>query len=318
MVRNVGVFFLVMWTGCSDSYVKDINEEELIVFDEDGDGFHAGEDCDDSNSAINPDAVEVCDDIDNDCDELIDDEDDSLDLETAMIFYLDSDQDGFGMEEVVACVQPDGTSNENGDCDDDNASIHPAAPEICDEVDNDCDELIDDDDDSLDTTTGNVFYLDSDSDGYGDLATPVQSCILQVGNVDNSDDCDDSDAAIHPDATEVCDGFDNNCDGLMDDADPTIDVGSQSTFTWIMIQMDLVMISIQPLPVRHPHCTFLSVEIVMMPMLISIQMPLKCVMGSTTTATRYRMIPIPYPASAAACTPITHHRFKVPLLFQHQ
>ena len=40
------------------------------------------EDCDDSDPAINPDAEEICDEIDNDCDELIDDDDDSLNVET--------------------------------------------------------------------------------------------------------------------------------------------------------------------------------------------------------------------------------------------
>ena len=218
-MRKFGLVSVVMWTACSDSYVKDINEEELVVFDEDGDGFHADEDCDDSDPAINPDAEEICDEIDNDCDELIDDDDDSLNVETALTFYLDADEDGFGLEEVEACVQPEGTSTESGDCDDTDASINPDAEEVCDEIDNDCDELIDDDDDSLDVTTGTVFYLDSDADGYGDLATPVQSCLLQSGNVDNGDDCDDQDASIHPDANEICDQVDNNCDGLIDDVD---------------------------------------------------------------------------------------------------
>ena len=104
--------------------------------------------------------------------------------------------------------------------------------------------------------------------GMGDLATPVQSCLLQSGNVDNGHDCDDQDASIHPDATEICDQVDNNCDGLIDDVDPAIDVGSQSTFTWIMMRMVSETMPIQPLLVQHPHCTSPLGGIVMMPMSI--------------------------------------------------
>lgn len=42
--------------------------------DQDGDGFTAELDCDDSDPEVNPSATEVCDGVDNDCDELIDEE----------------------------------------------------------------------------------------------------------------------------------------------------------------------------------------------------------------------------------------------------
>ena len=52
------------------------------------------DDCNDEDLKINPLAIEVCDNVDNDCDRFVDDEDDSL--ETATTYYADGDGDGFG------------------------------------------------------------------------------------------------------------------------------------------------------------------------------------------------------------------------------
>lgn len=138
------------------------------------------------------------------------------------LFYQDSDGDGFGnpASSVVACLQPGGYVTNNLDCNDANPAINPSAQEVCDGVDNDCDSLTDDADPSV--TGGSTFYQDADGDGYGNPAMTQIKCVQPVGYVTNSLDCDDSNSAVHPGATEICNGIDDDCDLLTDDADPGI------------------------------------------------------------------------------------------------
>ena len=103
----------------------------------------------------------------------------------------------------------DGFSENNGDCDDTNAQVYSGAEEICDGLDNDCDGLVDED-------AGSIFYQDSDGDGFGG-STTIQSCTQPSGYVVQNGDCDDSDATINPNASEICNGIDENCDGTIDD-----------------------------------------------------------------------------------------------------
>ena len=102
---------------------EDTGDVDPNDVDNDGDGYSVNDgDCDDANPDVHPAATEICDEIDNDCDALIDEDDDSLDLSTATAYYLDIDGDGFGVTEdvVYACSQPDGHVIASGDCDDGN------------------------------------------------------------------------------------------------------------------------------------------------------------------------------------------------------
>ncbi len=96
--------------------------------DLDGDGWTVElGDCDDSDALVHPDADELCDGIDNNCDRQID-EASAID---APSWFLDDDGDGWGGEETVsACQQPAGTAEQGGDCDDDDALVYPGAEEI--------------------------------------------------------------------------------------------------------------------------------------------------------------------------------------------
>jgi hypothetical protein len=163
-------------------------------------------DCNDSNAAIFPGATEVCDGVDNDCDGL---NNEGLGIN----WYIDSDGDGFGAgAAVVACSSPGPNYVLNTtDCNNSDNTVYPGAPEICDTQDNDCDGLTDEG-----IATQN-WYFDGDGDGVGG-GSPVSACVSPgAGWVLTSGDCNDSNNAIYPLNTEICDGFDNDCDGFTDE-----------------------------------------------------------------------------------------------------
>ncbi len=176
-------------------------------------GFVAdANDCDDASIDVNPVGVEVCDGIDNDCDGATDPAT-SVD---ALSFYADGDGDTFGDPAVAetACAASPGFVADATDCDDAQGAVNPAAIELCDSVDNDCD-TVTDENDADDAPT---WYADVDADTYGDAGTTTRACAQPAGYVADSADCADGDAAVNPGANEVCgDAVDNDCDTLTDD-----------------------------------------------------------------------------------------------------
>jgi hypothetical protein len=168
--------------------------------DADGDGYPADNDCNDGDPNINPGATEICNGVDDNCDGDVD--------EGCPIYYRDADGDGFGDPDDTTTFPQSGYVSNASDCDDTNGSIYPGATEHCNGVDDDCDGQTDED--------CTLWYRDGDGDGYGH---PTDSSTYQHGDytTQNNGDCDDSDYSINPGATEVCDGIDNNCDGLTDE-----------------------------------------------------------------------------------------------------
>jgi hypothetical protein len=218
-----------------------VNGPNIYYLDSDGDGFGNAElmgnfcgqpeqyvdndtDCDDLNTAINPAAAEVCDEIDNNCDGVIDDADLAIQYSPDNDWYVDLDIDGYGdpLNVIQSCVVPPGTTNNAEDCDDTNSDINPGVDEVCDGLDNDCDALIDDDDSGVVYTPDDFWYVDADSDDYGNPNISLEACDQPNGFVEDNTDCDDVNALNNPMGTEVCDGVDNNCDTLVDDADPAV------------------------------------------------------------------------------------------------
>jgi hypothetical protein len=188
--------------GDSDPPVEDTGPG---VQDADADGYPAGEDCDDDDASIHPGAEEICDGIDNDCD-------DEVDEGMLSTWYADGDGDGWGDDgaPTEACDAPSGAVERPGDCDDGNAESHPEAPERCNGLDDDCDDLIDED-------LQEIWYRDGDGDGYGDADSSLESCDPGPGWVDDNLDCDDGDAEIRPGVEERCNDRDDDCDGAVDE-----------------------------------------------------------------------------------------------------
>lgn len=123
-------------------------------------------------------------------------------------FYADNDGDGYGAGAAIrSCTPPGGTSTNADDCNDGDASVNPAAAEVCDDgIDNNCDGT---------APASDTYYADSDGDGYGaGPAILVCEAPQPPDTSTNADDCNDADGSINPGAAEVCgDNTDNNCDG---------------------------------------------------------------------------------------------------------
>ncbi len=187
--------------GCGDDSTEPADDDGVSEStptpepDQDGDGYVALEDCDDTNASIHPEATELCDGIDNDCDGSVDEG------FTLVPYYVDADQDGHGdpSTETTGCSIPTGYVDTGDDCDDTNPDVHPDAQEIvCNGLDEDCSSMAND-------------HPDGDGDGYDQCEPGVsESDGLPV-------DCDDAMPTVHPSAEELCDERDNDCDGEVDE-----------------------------------------------------------------------------------------------------
>ncbi len=198
--------------GCRDEHSKSLDE----VIDLDDDGFVSTEDCDDTDPLVNPDADELCDGIDNNCDGEID----GTWATDAALWYADGDGDGYGTArlELRACEAPSGHVSNGDDCDDSNASVHPLATELCNDLDDDCDGSTDEDaEDALE------WVQDADGDGFANLDSLVAACEAPDGFLAAADsletDCNDLSADVYPGATELCNDRDDDCDGVVDEDD---------------------------------------------------------------------------------------------------
>jgi hypothetical protein len=185
----------------------------MSACDQAGDFVYNDLDCDDTTLEVYPGAEEVCNFVDDDCDG---DTDESFDADGDGVTTCGGDCDDsnalVGPFAVETCNGLDdncnGTIDEGydqdndgytecaGDCDDNAVDVNPGADELCDGLDNNCNTAIDEN-------------LDADADGDGHYA--IGSCTTPA------DDCDDLVAGINPDATETCNGIDDNCDGQVDE-----------------------------------------------------------------------------------------------------
>ncbi|MBK9731071.1 MAG: sulfatase-like hydrolase/transferase [Chitinophagaceae bacterium] len=209
--------------------LQNCNLESEFYADADGDGFGNPEsfvreqiiplgyvmnnsDCNDNPTAgganIHPGVPELANGFDDDCDGLVDE------LST---YYADADHDGFGNASVSiqAIVAPSGYVADHTDCNDNaamgGATIHPDAPELMNGIDDNCNGWIDE----------VLLYQDADQDGYGNPAVIAQASDSLAGYVTDKSDCNDNPAAggaaVHPNASDICNGIDDNCNGQTDE-----------------------------------------------------------------------------------------------------
>jgi hypothetical protein len=157
-------------------------------------------DCADADPSTHPGALDRCDGFDDDCDTQIDED------AVALAFYADVDGDGDGAgTATIACRPPMGLTALPGDCAPTDPTRGPSTFEVCDGVDQDCDMLIDE-----------ALFRDVDGDGHGDPSAPVTGPCMP-GDVGNGDDCNDAVPALNPSITELCNGLDDDCDGVADE-----------------------------------------------------------------------------------------------------
>ena len=227
-----------------DGMVDETGSAGLWYPDDDDDGFGAADstpveacaapdgyvdnddDCDDDEPLVHPEAEEL---VGNGRDETCD----GLEL-----CWVDGDDDGHHADETRATedLTCDGVglgddTTRPGDCDDTRADRAPGLEEVCDTVDNDCNDRVDD---GAPTTR---WYFDGDGDTWGADTDPVDACFAPTDDhVARGGDCNDDDPLVHPEADELAgDGVDQNCDrvelcfvdgdrdGYRDDAGTTIE-----------------------------------------------------------------------------------------------
>ncbi len=161
-------------------------------------------DCDDGSPLIHPGADETCDGLDNDCNG-------DIDEGVLNTYYADADGDSYGdpKDAATGCTPPTGYVSRAEDCDDTDPTVNPAAAEVCDYTDNDCDGQVDE---GAAAPTG--WFPDFDEDGFGNPSGIQVACEAPNGYVDNGDDCDDTDPNVNPDAEDIpANGIDEDCDG---------------------------------------------------------------------------------------------------------
>jgi hypothetical protein len=171
------------------------------------------DDCNDTRAAggrlFFPGAPEQCDGLDNDCDGQFDEGFDGG------IYYRDEDGDGFGdtRQPHNLCRPLPGYATAPDDCQPLDPRAYPGAPEECNYKDDDCDGFADE-------GVKDTWYIDADHDGFGRADMKLLDCQQPDASVSNNLDCNDTNPRIHPDALDVCDGVNNNCNDAGADERP--------------------------------------------------------------------------------------------------
>jgi len=160
-------------------------------------------DCNDGEGGINPGSIEICDNVDNNCDS-------NIDEGVITTYYQDIDTDTYGNAALPqdACIQPAGYVPDNRDCDDNNAGINPGVKDTnCNNIDEDCDGIVDED---YVITIANCGYSNCSSTGLLTCLDGVETNTCVPGSA----------LPEGPAGDPTCyDSIDNDCDGETDSLD---------------------------------------------------------------------------------------------------
>ena len=181
------------------------------------------QDCNDGSVSVKPGATEVCNGVNDNCANGIDEGGVCSVPGVEICNNIDDDTDGQtdeGLTRSITCgtgvcgasaTQTCNAGNWVGTCSPNSGN---ARQEVADSADNDCDGQVDNGFSSF------TFYLDTDGDDFGQGDARIQSSIPQ-GQYSAlvAGDCRPGDKSSYPGATELCDGNDNNCNNLPDDVE---------------------------------------------------------------------------------------------------
>ena len=212
VLANPNTLYYAVFEGYGDATgnisvaLSEIQKFKTYYADQDGDGFGNiaitqsactrplnyvlnSTDCNDNNAAIN----------------------------TAVSYFVDADNDGFGSTTTALLCSssaPLGYSTNSTDCNDSNSNVNPNALEVCgNNIDDDCDGQTDE------NCVTVRYYQDLDIDNFGNSLVFIDlNSTLSVPNgyILNNADCNDNNFLINPSAIEICNGIDDNCDGIVD------------------------------------------------------------------------------------------------------
>ncbi len=194
--------------GCTDTCTFSCESDAVCG---DGDLCNGSERCDLATHTCSAGTALDCDDGDN-CTS------DACDETGCVNSLIDADGDGYAASSLGRCAT---LPTSGGDCDDDDASTYPGAPEQCDDISHDCDPRTDED-----TSDSLRCYPDMDRDRYPGMDGALDACVCPSMFVpareDGEFDCDDTNSFVHPGWTGELGfrmtptpggSFDFDCDG---------------------------------------------------------------------------------------------------------